>query len=138
MPRTLDGALAALTPARPPPTLVNLGREEINPDAMDDVIMRLFRELNRQLVLLENTKPEAIKEASDHERRARILASLERTMERLTTLEAGRAAARKSQASKRDGTALEALQREVTRIYLIERERSVTQTAEERAGSGAA
>ncbi len=99
MPRTLDGALAALTPARPPPTLVNLGREEINPDAMDDVIMRLFRELNRQLVLLENTKPEAIKEASDHERRARILASLERTMERLTTLEAGRAAARRSKAS---------------------------------------
>jgi hypothetical protein len=104
MPRTPDGALAALTPARPPPTLVNFGREEINPDAMDDVIMRLFRELNRQLVLLENTKPENIKETSDHERRARILASLERTMERLTTLEAGRAAQRKSQANVKDET----------------------------------
>jgi hypothetical protein len=114
MPRTADGALAALTPVRPPLTLINLGREEINPDAMDNVIMRLFRELNRQLVLLEETKPENIKETSDHERRARILASLERTMERLTTLEAGRAATRKSQANVKDDSARTMLLRKLT------------------------
>lgn len=113
MPLTSDGARAGHTPARPPPTLVNLGREEINPDAMDHVIMRIFRELNRQLALLENTKAENIADLADHERRARILSSLERTMERLTNLDAGRAAARKSNPSVRTNEKREALLRKI-------------------------
>jgi TolA-binding protein len=112
MPLTAEGPLAALRPARPPPTLVNLGREEINPDAMDDVIMRLFKELNKQLAQMEAVKADQLS-VTDRERHARILASLERTMERLATLEAGRAAARRSKASVKSADKRDLLLRKI-------------------------
>ena len=112
MPLTSDGARAGLALPRPPPTLINLAREEINPDAMDDVIMRLFKQVTTQLAQMENAKAEELTVA-DRERQARILASLERTLERLNNLEAGRAAARKSQASVKDGNKREALLRKI-------------------------
>jgi TolA-binding protein len=124
MPLVPDGARAGLTLPRPPPTLVNLGREEINPDAMDNVIMRLFTELNKQLAQMESAKAEQLTVA-DRERHARILSNLERTLERLNNLEAGRAAARKSQASVRNESKREVLIRKLT--VLIE-----TREAEER------
>jgi hypothetical protein len=84
--------------ARPPLTTRGLKPTDINPDEMDDVIMRIFKELRKQLSIME-AKTAADLEPADRERHARILASLEHTMERLVKLEAGRAAARKNTAS---------------------------------------
>ncbi|MBV9571454.1 MAG: hypothetical protein JO056_09465 [Alphaproteobacteria bacterium] len=114
---------AASADSRPPLSTKGLKPSDIDSDKMDELVMRIFNELTRQMNLLEHTGKKNAEEAAVRERDARILASLERTMERLANVEAGRAAARKSQVSKNDGTALEALQREVTRIVTIERER---------------
>ena len=119
MPLTSDGTRAWLTPSPPPLTLINLGREEINPDAMDYVIMRMFTELTKQLSQMESAKADQLTVA-DRERHARILASLQRTMERLTNLEAGRTAARKSRTSVKDESKRDQLLRKIT--FLIEAE----------------
>src|ERR1700742_883345 len=93
---------AASADARPPLTTRGLKPFDLNPDEMDDVTMRIFNELRKQLSMMENKKAEQL-DAQDRERHARILASLERTMERLAKVEAGRTAARKSPLSVKDG-----------------------------------
>jgi hypothetical protein len=77
---------------------------DINPDEMDEIVMRIFKELRKQLSLMESKKAEQLT-TPDRERHARILANLERTMERLAAVEAGRAAQRKS-AKEHDHDAL--------------------------------
>src|SRR3954454_16208655 len=94
MPRVPD-APAADAHARLPLSTKGLRPFDLNPDEMDDVTMRIFNELRKQLAMMENKKAEQL-DTQDRERHARILASLERTMERLAQVEAGRAAARKS------------------------------------------
>ena len=111
---------AADAHVRPPLSTKGLKPADINADEMDEITMRIFRELIRQIEALESTEKKNINEASVRERDARILASLERTMERLAQIEAGRAAARKSNASTQDGTALDALKREISRITTVE------------------
>ncbi len=86
---------------------------DINPDEMDDVTMRIFHELRKQLSMMECKKAEHLT-TQDRESHARILASLERTMERLAKVEAGRAAARKSQMSVKDGSRRNLLLRKLT------------------------
>lgn len=100
---------------------------DINPDEMDDVIMRLFKELRKQLSIME-AKTAADLESVDRERHARILASLERTMERLVKLEAGRAAARKSKVTANDGSGgRKALEARIDRILAIEFEKAAAE-----------
>ena len=81
--------------------LKGITKDDIDPNEMDNVIMRIFHELRRQLSMMENEKPENL-ETPDRERHARILSSLERTMERLVRLQSERAEARKSKAANSD------------------------------------
>jgi len=117
--------------AHPPLTTRGLKPTDINPDDMDDVTMRIFTELKRQLELLEKTEQRELKDPATREKHARILASLERTMERLALVEAGRAAARKSTASNQDGTAVDAFKREISRVTTVEFARRSSRSAQE-------
>ena len=126
----LKPAADAIAPS--PPSTKGLKPADIDPDEMDDVIMRLFNELKRQLELIEKAEANDLRDASVREKHARILASLERTMERLAQVEAGRAAARKSTASKQDGTALDALKREISRVAVVEFARHGSRAIDER------
>ena len=112
----IEGGVARVTP---PLTVKGLTHEDINPDAMDNLVMRLFTELRRQLSQLEAIKEEKIA-PEDRGRNARILAELERTLERLTRLEAERAAARKSKALTQDGNARKALEDRIDCIIAVE------------------
>lgn len=111
---------AASADTRPPLSTRGLKTFDLNPDEMDDVTIRIFNELRKQLSMMENKKAEQL-DAQDRERHARILASLERTMERLAKVEAGRAAARKSQASVKDGSRRDLLLRKLTVQATLER-----------------
>jgi len=95
--------------------LRGLSPDDIDPDEMDRTLMRIFNELTRQLAQMEAKKAEQL-DTTDRERNARILASLERTAERLVKLEAERSAARKSKAAIIDGHATEILDARIHRI----------------------
>jgi len=112
---------AADAHARPPLTTRGLKPTDINPDEMDEVTMRIFKELRKQLSTMESKKAEQLTTA-DRESHARILASLERTMERLVKVEAGRAAARKNQMSTKDGSRRQLLLRKLTVQATVEAE----------------
>jgi|KBSMisStaDraftv2_1062788.scaffolds.fasta_scaffold330480_4 hypothetical protein len=114
---------AADAHARPLLSTKGLRPFDLNPDEMDDVTMRIFNELRKQLAMMENKKAEQL-DTQDRERHARILASLERTMERLAQVEAGRAAARKSTREIDDGSALQAIERRVAGAVAAEFARS--------------
>lgn len=107
MPHATD-APAADARARPPLSTKGLRPFDLNSADLDDVVMRIFNELRRQLSQMEEKRAEEL-EPADRERHARILASLERTMERLAKVEAGRAAARKSHTGTTDVAAKRAL-----------------------------
>jgi hypothetical protein len=67
---------------------------DIDPIWMDDMTNRLFTELKRELSQLENSKPRIEhdkRDASVRALNARTLDSLQRTLERLTKMEAQRA-----------------------------------------------
>jgi hypothetical protein len=110
--------------SRPPLSTKGLKPTDLNPDEMDDVTMRIFRELRKQLSMMESKKAEELTTA-DRERHARILASLERTMERLANVEAGRAAARKSKVTMSNGPGShEAFEARIDRIITVAIEES--------------
>lgn len=121
MPHVLD--MPADAQARPPLSTRGLKPTDINPDDMDDVTMRIFNELRKQLSMMEAKKAAEL-DGADRERHARILASLERTMERLAKVEAGRAAARKSAQKQDNGSALQAIERRVAGAVAAEFARS--------------
>jgi len=106
--------------------LKGLTRDDIDPDEMDNVIMRIFKELRHQLSLMESQEPERLTTA-DRERHARILSNLERTMERLTKLHAERTEARKSKADNNDGSARKAVHSKIARIVAVEFEKARAQ-----------
>jgi hypothetical protein len=123
---------AADAHVRPPLSTKGLKPADINADEMDEITMRIFRELIRQIEALESTEKKNINEASVRERDARILASLERTMERLAQIEAGRAAARKSKAMTNDGHGgRKALETRIDRIIAIEFEKATHSKAKQ-------
>jgi hypothetical protein len=87
------------------------------PDWLDNMVRRLFLEIENQLKHVE--KSDAPQNAGDEERHARTLASLERTLERLTQLEKQRSVVR--QAQKMKGTDVKAeLQRRVAQAIARE------------------
>jgi len=121
MPAVPDGSGAGGNPlARKGLNPNDLNPNDLNPEEMDRIIMRLFKEVRRQLSQLEGVKDSTGVTSQDRDRNARTLAQLERTMERLTKLEAERSAARKSKAMKYDGNARQALRDQIARIIRIE------------------
>lgn len=120
---------AAGANARPPLSVEGLRPTDINPDEMDDIVMRIFKELRKQLSQMESKKAEHLT-TPDRERHARILANLERTMERLAAVEAGRAAQRKS-AKEQDHDALfKELNDRITRAVRREIQRTSSESAQ--------
>jgi hypothetical protein len=132
MPCAADAADAAAASgdARPPLTTKRLKPGDIDSDEMDELIMRIFREAGRQLAALEKKNTQDL-DPADRARHARILASLQCTVERLARIEAGRAAARKSTASVTDDDRRAAIQRKLTRIADVERSREAPEAAHE-------
>ncbi len=88
--------------------------DDITPEWMDLMTKRLLRELDRQLHRIEDNKPPetAAERAAD----ARTLASLERTLERLTRLETERASMRERKVAKSDDDARAELERRLGRL----------------------
>jgi hypothetical protein len=112
--------------------LKGLNPNDIDPEELDNVIMRIFVELRRQLSQMEAIKDEKL-QPPERERNARILGHLERTMERLVKVEAERSAARKTKAVTIDGHAVELLETRIDRILAAAHQRA---DAERARGSG--
>jgi hypothetical protein len=116
----------ALTPTRaegehaprpPRMTLVSFGREEINPDAIDHTMMRMFLRLVVDFSIEDNMKEDELrKDDPKRERHARILANLERRLERIANFETSRAAARMSRAAANNEDARRLLEARIDRF----------------------
>jgi len=91
-----------------------LTSDDINSEWMDIMVKRLFRELNRQLAQVESLKPEQAS-AGDRVQNARVLSSLERTLERLAKLEKEREARRERKGLNHDD-ARAALERRLDKL----------------------
>ena len=102
---------------------------DINSDEMDELIMRILAEVKRQLGQLEQAEQRDVENASARDKHARILASLERTMERLAKVEAGRAAARKAKVTTNGLSGRKALEARIDRILAAEFERAAAEGA---------
>lgn len=72
--------------------------DDIEPEWIDQMVKRLFRELNRQLACIESTKPDDgdAKKASVRASNIRSLGAIERTLERLAKMEQERIAKRQT------------------------------------------
>ncbi|HEX3810010.1 MAG TPA: hypothetical protein VHW02_09965 [Rhizomicrobium sp.] len=115
---TCDPQVAAANAARRAETQ-QLKLAEIDSDWLDNMVKRLFSELDRQMKQVEDSKPDS-RDANGRAANARTLASLERTLEKLARTERERAAMRHSKALAKDGNAKSALDRAITRIVTIE------------------
>ncbi len=90
---------------------INITAEDIPPGWIDDMVKRLFEELNRQMIRVERTSKQVSdkKDANgnyedkpeEREQHARVLSSLQRSLERLTDMEMGRAPARKAKRNEK-------------------------------------
>jgi hypothetical protein len=91
--------------------------QDIDENWMDQMVKRLFIELQRQLSQVENSqKVEGETQANLRSHNARTLAALERTLERLAKLEQQRALMRETKvAAKHDGARAE-LERRIDRL----------------------
>ena len=63
--------------------------DDIDPEWLDQMVKRLFKELQRQLACIESTKPDDgdTKKASVRAANIRSLGALERTLERLNSMQ---------------------------------------------------
>ena len=117
MPILSDPAVAAQNAARR--AQEKLTPEDINSDWLDDMVKRLFNELDRQMKQVEDSRT-ASTDATGRAANARTLASLERTLERLSRTERERAAQRTSKALTKDGNRRAEIERKISRIIGIE------------------
>jgi len=78
--------------------------DDIDPEWLDEMVKRLFRELNRQLLCIENTKAEDTdtKKATMRATHVRTLGAIERTLERLARMEQERIAKRQTKTAGRN------------------------------------
>lgn len=76
--------------------------DDIDPGWMDEMVKRLFKQLQTQLARIEATKPEDgdTRKASVRAANIRALGQLERTLERLARMEQERTARRTARASE--------------------------------------
>jgi erythromycin esterase-like protein len=117
MPLTPDPASAAQAAARKR-ELSNLNPDDIDSEKVDQMVRRLFNELDRQLKQAEQSRNQS-NDATARAADARTLASLERTMEHLSRIERDRAAMRNSRASKKNEAVRKEIERKWTRILEI-------------------
>jgi leucyl-tRNA synthetase len=100
----------ARTPTRSPDeTLLSdamktIGPDDVDSEWMDQMVKRLFKELQRQLARVEATKPEDndTKTAAVRTANVRTLSAIERTLERLARMEQQRVASRKVRTTARN------------------------------------
>src|SRR5262249_32612002 len=80
--------------------------DDIKPDWIDEMVKRLFKELNRQLACIESTKPEDAdtQKASVRAANIRSLGAIELTLERLARMEQERIAKRQTKMAGKDET----------------------------------
>jgi hypothetical protein len=73
---------------------------DVDSEWMDEMVKRLFTELQRQLACVEATRPEDndVKKAQTRAANLRTLSTIERTLERLARLEQQRIARRQTKA----------------------------------------
>jgi hypothetical protein len=117
MPLTPARSEGEHAPSPPRLTLVSFGREEINPDAIDHIMMRMFTTLVVDFSIEENMKEEQLKNDEVlRERRARILSNLERRLERIANFETSRVAARMSRAAANNEDARRLLEARIDRL----------------------
>jgi hypothetical protein len=89
--------------------------EDLKSDWMDLMVKRLFAELNRQLCQVESKKDSEMKPGERTEN-ARVLASLQQTLERLARMEAQRDLVRKGKNVAKDADARKALERKLDQL----------------------
>ncbi|MEI9932892.1 MAG: hypothetical protein WDM89_20730, partial [Rhizomicrobium sp.] len=77
--------------------------DDIDPEWLDKMVKRLFKELQRQLACIESTKPDDgdTKKASVRAANIRSLGALERTLERLNHMAQERIAKRQTNTAGR-------------------------------------
>ena len=105
MPRTPDRKVGgALTRAEI--EAAGVKPDDIEPEWIDEMVKRLFKELNRQLACIESTKPDDgdTKKASVRAANIRSLGAIELTLERLARMEQERIAKRQTKMAGKDET----------------------------------
>ena len=126
MPIASDPVAAAENAARR--AQEKLKPEDINSDWLDDMVRRLFNELDRQMKQVEESRT-ACNDAQGRAANARTLASLERTLECLSRTERERQAQRTSKALTKDGNRRAEIERKIARIIGIEFEKPGSERA---------
>ena len=94
--------------------------EDLKSDWMDLMVKRLFSELNRQLCQVESKKDEQMK-PGDRMENARVLASLQQTLEKLARMEAKRDLVRKGKNVAKDADARKTLERKLSKLALAQK-----------------
>lgn len=97
------------------PLAAGVTPDDVDTKWMDDMVKRLFKELNRQMCQLENLK-EGTSTGPDRAANARTLGSLERTLERLARMEREREALREKKVAKKNDEARAALIRRLDQL----------------------
>ena len=101
-------------PVRVAPVLEIL--EPANADWWDLLVIRMAKELQKQLSQIESLRAKDTGKSSDRAANARTLDSLQRTMERLMRAEEARAAARERKVMSGDGKARKVLVRRLDKL----------------------
>ena len=97
-------------------------REAVDDDLKDDLVIRLLRELKRQLIQLENTKPTPeIDQANIRAVNVKTLASIERSLERLLHIEQQRELRRETKVAAKNDDARAALERRLDQLLIAAR-----------------
>jgi len=116
-----DGA--RVYPRTNPKYWKNISAEDIPTGWMDDMVKRMFDELNRQLIRIENTSTQESDkkdangliddEPDKREKNARVLARIQTTLERLTRMESERIANRATKTIRKPEEARAEIERKV-------------------------
>jgi hypothetical protein len=96
--------------------------EDINSEWMDLMVKRLLLELNRQMCQVENQKAQT-SQPGDRMENARVLASLQGSMAKLTRLEAERETRRKGKNVTKNADARKALERKLDKLAAAARKK---------------
>jgi hypothetical protein len=90
--------------------------DDLQSEGIDIMVKRLFAELNRQLCQVESKQDKDMPTARERLDNARVLASLQQTLERLTRVEAQRDMYRKGKNVAKDADARKALERKLDQL----------------------
>lgn len=112
-------------------SLFDVTLADVKSDWMDLMTKRLFAELNRQLCQVESEKKEALT-SEDRVQNARVLATLQTTMERLARMEAKRNAHRKGKTIATDADLRKSMERKLDSIAAAKAAALLAQKSEQR------